>query len=216
MLQFQLLGRTVKMQNMFHFFFFAVLVWEEVSWEPFTPTHNLLSMHFNHFAASSALISPLLKSPQPHSVSTCLPLLLITTKATMGLLSERAMVLVLVLALVLGCFMGVSKGQSLVPAVFIFGDSVVDVGNNNNLYTLVKANFPPYGRDFKRHSPTGRFCNGKLATDFTGALPSPIFLHLKWFMIVLLTCIVLQLRTLGSLSTHQPTSAIRQLEKTCS
>ncbi|KAI3989638.1 hypothetical protein MKX01_036247 [Papaver californicum] len=60
----------------------------------------------------------------------------------------------------------VCHGQ-LVPGFFIFGDSVVDAGNNNNLYTLVKANFPPYGRDYTSHSPTGRFCNGKLATDFT-------------------------------------------------
>lgn len=60
------------------------------------------------------------------------------------------------------------KGQPLVPALFIFGDSVVDAGNNNNLYTVVKSNFPPYGRDFKDHMPTGRFCNGKLASDFTG------------------------------------------------
>ncbi|XP_040931100.1 GDSL esterase/lipase At5g22810 isoform X1 [Gossypium hirsutum] len=56
------------------------------------------------------------------------------------------------------------KGQ-LVPAMFIFGDSIVDVGNNNDLVTLVKANFPPYGRDFAHHEPTGRFCNGKLAID---------------------------------------------------
>ncbi|XP_065855486.1 GDSL esterase/lipase At5g03820-like [Euphorbia lathyris] len=55
----------------------------------------------------------------------------------------------------------------VVPALIIFGDSVVDVGNNNNLNTLIKANFPPYGRDFVGHKPTGRFCNGKLATDFT-------------------------------------------------
>ncbi|XP_028777121.1 GDSL esterase/lipase At5g03810 [Neltuma alba] len=58
-------------------------------------------------------------------------------------------------------------GDPLVPALMIFGDSVVDVGNNNNLLTLVKANFPPYGRDFVTHRPTGRFCNGKLAVDFT-------------------------------------------------
>ncbi|PON71228.1 SGNH hydrolase-type esterase domain containing protein [Trema orientale] len=34
--------------------------------------------------------------------------------------------------------------------MFIFGDShvVVDVGNNSFLTTLVKSNFPPYGRDF--------------------------------------------------------------------
>ncbi|GMY25004.1 GDSL esterase/lipase At5g03820-like [Fagus crenata] len=61
----------------------------------------------------------------------------------------------------------VVHGDPLVPALNIFGDSVVDVGNNNGLYTLVKANFPPYGRDFVHHRPTGRFCNGKLATDFT-------------------------------------------------
>ncbi|KAL3825825.1 hypothetical protein ACJIZ3_021854 [Penstemon smallii] len=58
-------------------------------------------------------------------------------------------------------------GDPLVPALCIFGDSVVDVGNNNNLLSLIKANFLPYGRDFVTHKPTGRFCNGKLATDFT-------------------------------------------------
>lgn len=60
-----------------------------------------------------------------------------------------------------------AQGQPLVPALIVMGDSVVDVGNNNNLYTVIKANFPPYGRDFVTHRPTGRFCNGKLATDFT-------------------------------------------------
>ncbi|KAL9362127.1 hypothetical protein Peur_044912 [Populus x canadensis] len=61
----------------------------------------------------------------------------------------------------------VARGDPLVPALIIFGDSVVDVGNNNNLTTLIKANFLPYGRDYVTHRPTGRFCNGKLATDFT-------------------------------------------------
>ncbi|KDO38512.1 hypothetical protein CISIN_1g018227mg [Citrus sinensis] len=65
-----------------------------------------------------------------------------------------------------------SKGYAqdaapLVPAIITFGDSAVDVGNNNYLATLFKANYPPYGRDFINHQPTGRFCNGKLATDFT-------------------------------------------------
>lgn len=59
------------------------------------------------------------------------------------------------------------NAQPLVPAMFIFGDSVVDAGNNNHLYTIIKANFPPYGRDFVHHKPTGRFCNGKLASDLT-------------------------------------------------
>ncbi|CAA2980793.1 GDSL esterase/lipase At5g22810-like [Olea europaea var. sylvestris] len=65
------------------------------------------------------------------------------------------------------CRLSAINSQSLVPALFIFGDSIVDVGNNNNLETVVKANFPPYGRDFVNHKPTGRFCNGKLASDFT-------------------------------------------------
>ncbi|GJN00919.1 hypothetical protein PR202_ga18146 [Eleusine coracana subsp. coracana] len=59
------------------------------------------------------------------------------------------------------------EAQPLVPAVMTFGDSSVDVGNNDYLHTLLKANFPPYGRDFQNHVATGRFCNGKLATDIT-------------------------------------------------
>ncbi|XP_039062871.1 GDSL esterase/lipase At5g03810-like [Hibiscus syriacus] len=66
--------------------------------------------------------------------------------------------------LVLALVSSVANGDPLVPALIIFGASVVDVGNNNNLNTPIKANFPPYGRDFVTHSPTGRFCNGKLAT----------------------------------------------------
>ena len=60
--------------------------------------------------------------------------------------------------------------KPLVPALIIFGDSDVDVGNNNHLSTFFKANFAPYGRDFASHQATGRFCNGKLVTDFTGKL----------------------------------------------
>ncbi|PNY16942.1 GDSL esterase/lipase apg-like protein [Trifolium pratense] len=57
--------------------------------------------------------------------------------------------------------------DTLVPAIITFGDSAVDVGNNDYLPTLFKANYPPYGRDFVNKQPTGRFCNGKLATDIT-------------------------------------------------
>ncbi|XP_057977810.1 GDSL esterase/lipase At4g26790 [Malania oleifera] len=53
-----------------------------------------------------------------------------------------------------------------VPAIIIFGDSTVDAGNNNQIYTILKSNFAPYGRDFNGSQPTGRFCNGRLATDF--------------------------------------------------
>ncbi|XP_028767296.1 GDSL esterase/lipase At5g45960-like [Neltuma alba] len=51
-------------------------------------------------------------------------------------------------------------------ALYIFGDSTVDPGNNNNINTALKSNFPPYGRDLPSHVPSGRFTNGKLATDY--------------------------------------------------
>ena len=33
--------------------------------------------------------------------------------------------------------------ESTVPALFVFGDSLLDTGNNNNMSTLVKATSPP-------------------------------------------------------------------------
>ena len=56
-----------------------------------------------------------------------------------------------------------------VPAVMVFGDSIVDPGNNNYITTLVKCNFPPYGRDFgEGNQPTGRFSNGLVPSDIIG------------------------------------------------
>ncbi|KAH9298711.1 hypothetical protein KI387_030393, partial [Taxus chinensis] len=52
------------------------------------------------------------------------------------------------------------------PAILVFGDSTLDPGNNNNINTPAKANFPPYGRDFPGGIPTGRFSNGKLTSDY--------------------------------------------------
>ncbi|XP_057469464.1 GDSL esterase/lipase EXL3-like isoform X2 [Actinidia eriantha] len=51
------------------------------------------------------------------------------------------------------------------PAILVFGDSIVDQGNNNNLKTIVKCNFPPYGKDFMGGTPTGRFSNGRTPAD---------------------------------------------------
>ncbi|KAM3211502.1 hypothetical protein ACQJBY_064956 [Aegilops geniculata] len=52
----------------------------------------------------------------------------------------------------------------MVPALFVFGDSLLDSGNNNNLASLAKANYLPYGIDFAA-GPTGRFCNGYTIVD---------------------------------------------------
>ncbi|XP_051199851.1 GDSL esterase/lipase At2g40250 [Lolium perenne] len=54
-----------------------------------------------------------------------------------------------------------------IPAVFAFGDSTLDPGNNNRLLTLVRADHAPYGRAFPAGvAPSGRFSDGKLITDY--------------------------------------------------
>ncbi|GLT60005.1 hypothetical protein SLA2020_327950 [Shorea laevis] len=57
-------------------------------------------------------------------------------------------------------------------AMFVFGDSVFDPGNNNYINTstsgIGKADFPPYGETFF-HKPTGRHCDGRILPDFAAA-----------------------------------------------
>ncbi|KAM7514985.1 hypothetical protein LguiA_004568 [Lonicera macranthoides] len=50
--------------------------------------------------------------------------------------------------------------QADARAFFVFGDSLVDNGNNNYLLTTARADAPPYGIDYPTHRPTGRFSNG--------------------------------------------------------
>ncbi|CDP12231.1 unnamed protein product [Coffea canephora] len=54
---------------------------------------------------------------------------------------------------------------------FVFGDSLVDAGNNDYLFTLSKADSPPYGIDFLPSGgrPTGRFTNGRTIPDIIGS-----------------------------------------------
>lgn len=61
-----------------------------------------------------------------------------------------------------------SYGNSTVSALFAFGDSILDTGNNNLLLTLAKVNFYPYGRDFIGGRATGRFGNGRVFSDMIG------------------------------------------------
>ncbi|KAA8540323.1 hypothetical protein F0562_024758 [Nyssa sinensis] len=83
----------------------------------------------------------------------------------MGMYYRVALALIFALALATGG--QAQNSTTLVPAIVTFGDSAVDVGNNDYLPTIFKADYPPYGRDFVNHKATGRFCNGKLATDIT-------------------------------------------------
>ncbi|EOY31941.1 hypothetical protein QUC31_019607 [Theobroma cacao] len=57
-----------------------------------------------------------------------------------------------------------ANAEPQVPCYFIFGDSLSDDGNNNNLATTAKVNYAPYGIDFPR-GPTGRFTNGRTMQD---------------------------------------------------
>ncbi|KAL0644492.1 hypothetical protein Bca4012_042782 [Brassica carinata] len=41
----------------------------------------------------------------------------------------------------------------------------MDTGNNNRLPTLLKCNFPPYGKDFPGGLATGRFSDGRVPSD---------------------------------------------------
>ncbi|KAJ7963790.1 GDSL esterase/lipase [Quillaja saponaria] len=71
----------------------------------------------------------------------------------------------------------------MVPAIYVFGDSLVDVGNNNYLsLSIAKANLPHYGIDFPTKKPNGRFTNGKNAADLIaeklGLATSPPYLSL--------------------------------------
>ncbi|KAJ4867977.1 GDSL esterase/lipase [Raphanus sativus] len=53
-----------------------------------------------------------------------------------------------------------------IPGVYVFGDSLVDVGNNNYLpFSLAKSNYPRNGVDFPKKKATGRYCNGKNFAD---------------------------------------------------
>lgn len=52
------------------------------------------------------------------------------------------------------------NGVDAARLFFVFGDSLVDNGNNNFLATLARADSPPYGIDYPTGRPTGRFSNG--------------------------------------------------------
>ncbi|KAJ6431994.1 hypothetical protein OIU84_019294 [Salix udensis] len=77
-----------------------------------------------------------------------------------------------------------AKNTELVPALYIFGDSTVDAGNNNNLSTTARADSLPYGIDFN-YTATGRFTNGMTVADYYArslGLPfAPPYMNLSEF-----------------------------------
>ena len=83
----------------------------------------------------------------------------------MVLMAHPALLLVLLLLI---SSPAISSSKRILPkfsAIFYFGDSVLDTGNNIRLPTVALANHVPYGRDFPGKKPTGRFSNGRLVPD---------------------------------------------------
>ena len=78
----------------------------------------------------------------------------ISTLLTMS--SPRFIMLTLTIVLVVT----VAPKAEAARAFFVFGDSLVDSGNNNYLATTARADYPPNGIDYPTHRPTGRFSNG--------------------------------------------------------
>lgn len=103
------------------------------------------------------------------------------SNSSLPLLLLLLLLLFLILARAIAKPPAIAAGErkSPVSAIFAFGDSTVDTGNNNYIATPLKSNFLPYGRDFFNHMPTGRFTNGKLIPDFVGKETSSGFE--KWF-----------------------------------
>jgi hypothetical protein len=85
-----------------------------------------------------------------------------------------------------------AAGPLKFPALLAFGDSVADTGNNNYVRTIVRANFPPYGKDFAGHKATGRFCDGKVSVDFLGTYYNLASLTAKIIQLYIGCTVVLQ------------------------
>ncbi|KAK4480452.1 hypothetical protein RD792_013525 [Penstemon davidsonii] len=82
----------------------------------------------------------------------------------------------ILLTLFLATLLGVTKVEA--RSFFVFGDSLVDSGNNNYLATTARADSPPYGIDYPTRRPTGRFSNGfnipDLISQHIGQTESPL------------------------------------------
>lgn len=92
--------------------------------------------------------------------------------------SLKGVVLLCVVAMVVSSSMqgelllgvnGVTEDDEKPAAMFVFGDSTLDVGNNNYLpgKDVFRANRPYNGIDFPGF-PTGRYSNGYNTADYVG------------------------------------------------
>jgi phospholipase/lecithinase/hemolysin len=78
---------------------------------------------------------------------------------------RRLVVALLAVAAMTAAVTATAAAKASVPCMYVFGDSLVDNGNNNNMLSLARANYRPYGVDF-HEGPPGRFTNGRTMVDF--------------------------------------------------
>ncbi|KAL6912156.1 hypothetical protein ACP4OV_000961 [Aristida adscensionis] len=95
----------------------------------------------------------------------------------MSIASYKSLIMILAVLLVYGGLLASpvtaaaarDEEVHLVPALYVFGDSTVDVGNNKYLPGNSAPQLP-YGIDFPDSRPTGRFSNGYNVADFVAKL----------------------------------------------
>jgi hypothetical protein len=125
-----------------------------------------------------------------------------TATMTTTLSSSSSLLAIGVALLAAASFFVAPSSAGPVPAVYVFGDSLADVGNNNHLLTLLKANFPHNGIDYPGKKSTGRFSNGKNFPDFLGAR-----VQYSFFIIIISNA--------NCMSARVVPSSLRQIIKTC-
>ena len=107
------------------------------------------------------------------------------TSASPILIMIRILLVINIIAVNIGGSSGANikliPPNETIPAVFVFGDSVVDTGNNNYVNSMfpVRCDFPPYGKDFDGRKPTGRYSNGRVPSDMLGT-----YLHTPYKYII--------------------------------
>lgn len=99
--------------------------------------------------------------------------------------------------------MDVAQEVKAAPTLYLFGDSIFDVGTNNFLSSSrIKAKyFPYYGIDFHHSVPTGRFSNGLNTADQIGKyinlnneFPYKIKYRMELIVLVYVFCLVRQIK----------------------
>lgn len=85
---------------------------------------------------------------------------------TSSLVGSGLVTTMIVFGLVMALITDLATQAEAARAFFVFGDSLVDNGNNNYLATTARADAYPYGIDYPTRRPTGRFSNGLNIPDF--------------------------------------------------